>query len=129
MNALSSKYSVAIYAALSIGKKTLNHYYEKTDFLKTYCIAMGIVFLVYTLFLITYHSFFSVLHPCHKLNYFKNVRWENDWIKAARQLVQDKFNLLYNHCPMSQGLMSSHRVHTTINMAFLLLSHYSSSCA
>ena len=42
-NALSSKYSIAIHAALSIGKKTLNHYYEKTDFSTTYRIAMGIL--------------------------------------------------------------------------------------
>jgi hypothetical protein len=41
-NALSSKYSVAIQAALSAGKKTLNRYYEKTDLSDTYQIAMGV---------------------------------------------------------------------------------------
>jgi hypothetical protein len=41
-NALSSKYSVAIQAALSVGKKTLNRYYEKTDLSDTYRIAMGV---------------------------------------------------------------------------------------
>jgi len=61
MNALSSKYSVAIHAALSIGKKTLNCYYEKTDFSKTYCIVMGTVFLVYTLFFI--HLSFFLFSP------------------------------------------------------------------
>jgi hypothetical protein len=50
-NALSAKYSVAIHAALSVGKKTLNRYYEKTDFSKTYRIAMGIS--SFTLHLIT----------------------------------------------------------------------------
>ena len=45
-NALSSKYLVAIHAALSIGKKTLNRYYAKTDLSKTYRIAMGILFFV-----------------------------------------------------------------------------------
>ncbi|KAH9987579.1 hypothetical protein BJV77DRAFT_922019, partial [Russula vinacea] len=63
-NALSSKYSVAIHAALSIGKKTLNRYYSKTDLSNVYRIAM-------------------VLHPRHKLNYFKKAKWEDDWIKAA----------------------------------------------
>jgi len=43
-NALSSKYSVAVHAALSVGKKTLNRYYAKTDLSKTYRIAMGIPF-------------------------------------------------------------------------------------
>ncbi|KAF8232626.1 hypothetical protein L208DRAFT_1123313, partial [Tricholoma matsutake] len=75
-NALSSRYSVAIHTVLSVGKKTLNCYYAKTDLSKTYRIAM-------------------VLHPRHKLNYFKTARWEDDWIEAARQLVRDEFDLLY----------------------------------
>ena len=35
------KYSEAIYAALALGKKTLNHYYDKTDHSEVYQIAMG----------------------------------------------------------------------------------------
>jgi hypothetical protein len=82
MNALFSKYSVAIHAALSVDKKTLNRYYEKTDFLKTYHIAMGIS--SFTLhFIIAYCPFLLVLYPHHKLNYFKSAKWEDDWIKAA----------------------------------------------
>ena len=73
INALSSKYSVAVHAALSIGKKTLNCYYEKADFSKTYCIAMGIFsFTLY--FIIAYRSPLSVLYPCHKLNYLKKCK-------------------------------------------------------
>ena len=41
MNAISSKYTAAIIAALSIGKKTLNHYYEKTNLSHTYRIVMS----------------------------------------------------------------------------------------
>ncbi|KAI0267912.1 hypothetical protein BGY98DRAFT_382690 [Russula aff. rugulosa BPL654] len=44
-----------------------------------------------------------VLHPCHKLNYFKNAKWEDDWIAAARQLVRDEFDLSYNHRFDSRG--------------------------
>jgi hypothetical protein len=85
-NALFSKYFVTIYAALSVGKKTLNRYYEKTDFSKTYHIAMGIS--SFTLhFIIAYCPLLSVLHSCHKLNYFKSAKWEDDWIKTAIQLV------------------------------------------
>lgn len=40
-NALSSRYSLAIQAALSVGKQTLNCYYAKTDFSKPNQIAMG----------------------------------------------------------------------------------------
>jgi len=85
-NALSSKYSVAIHAALSISKKTLNCYYEKTDFSKTYQIVMGILWFIHH-FIVTYCYLLLVLHPRHKLNYFKNAKWEDDWIEAARQLV------------------------------------------
>ena len=48
-NALSSKYSVAIHAALSIGKKTLNRYYSKTDLSNVYRIAMGTHRLIFIL--------------------------------------------------------------------------------
>jgi hypothetical protein len=126
MNALSSKYSVAIHTALSVGKKTLNHYYEKTDFSKAYHIAMGI--FSFTLhFIIAYCPLLSVLHPHHRLNYFKSARWENNWIKAATQLVRDEFDLSYNLYNMSQSLMSSHKVHTTYSYHFcsphLILHH------
>jgi hypothetical protein len=108
-NALSSKYSVAIHAALSVGKKTLNRYYEKTDFSKTYRIAMGILWFI-PHFIIANHSLLLVLHPRHKLNYFKNVKWEDDWIEAARQLVRDEFDSSYNYRSSTQGPVSSNRV-------------------
>jgi hypothetical protein len=57
MNALSSKYSVTIHVALSVGKKMLNHYYEKTDLSNTYQVAMGICFLSDILSLLTILSF------------------------------------------------------------------------
>jgi hypothetical protein len=57
INALSSKYSVAIHAALSVGKKTLNCYYQKTDLSETYRIAMGMYyFFVFQMYLIRYSS-------------------------------------------------------------------------
>jgi hypothetical protein len=36
-----SKYSVLIQATLAMGKKTLNHYYSKTDYSEVYRIAMS----------------------------------------------------------------------------------------
>ena len=42
LNAASNpKYSIAMKAALSIGKKTLNRYYDKTDHSEVFRIAMG----------------------------------------------------------------------------------------
>jgi hypothetical protein len=40
-------------------------------------------------------SLIPVLHPRHKLSYFKKAKWEDDWIKAATQLVRDEFDLSY----------------------------------
>lgn len=41
MAAQSAVYSPSIRAALAIGKKTLNRYYNKTDYSEVYRIAMG----------------------------------------------------------------------------------------
>ena len=125
-NALSSKYSVAIHAALSVGKKTLNRYYAKTDLSKTYRIAMGIPFFILH-FTSSSHSILSVLHPRHKLNYFKNAKWEDDWIETARQLVRDEFDLLYNHPSTSQESPSSTQV-CTAHSYVLFSSHHTSPC-
>jgi hypothetical protein len=46
--AINNKYPLAIKAALAIGKKTLNCYYDKTDDSKVFRIAMGMYFLALT---------------------------------------------------------------------------------
>ncbi|KAI0037895.1 hypothetical protein FA95DRAFT_1473524, partial [Auriscalpium vulgare] len=54
----------SIRASLSLAKRTLNRYYNMTDWSEVYRIAM-------------------VLHPRHKLDYFKAANWEADWVKTA----------------------------------------------
>jgi hypothetical protein len=41
-NSTDNQFSVSIWAALTVGKKTLNRYYGKTDFSEVYRIAMGV---------------------------------------------------------------------------------------
>jgi len=106
-SALSSKYSAAIQAALSVGKKTLNRYYAKTDLSSTYRIAMGtshafFYFIITRYVCLQVCSLVLVLHPRHKLSYFKKAKWEDDWIKAAGQLVRDEFDLSYRQPSNSQ---------------------------
>ncbi|KAG2739686.1 hypothetical protein P692DRAFT_201669890, partial [Suillus brevipes Sb2] len=55
-----------------IAKKTLDRYYQLTDKSEVYRIAM-------------------VLHPRHKLSYFKSAGWEDAWIKTMEDLVRDEF--------------------------------------
>ena len=36
-----------------------------------------------------------LLHPCHKLWYFTNAGWQDDWIEQAKKIVCTEFNLSY----------------------------------
>ena len=47
---IDNEYPLAIKAALAIGKKTLNRYYDKTDHSEVFRIAMGMYFLILSLF-------------------------------------------------------------------------------
>jgi len=76
-------------------KKTLNQYYNKTNHSEIFQIAMGIVFHQY-LFKITHNL--TVLHPHHKLQYFEKVGWEDNWIKAAQDIVQAEALCSINLC-------------------------------
>jgi len=71
-----STYSILIRAALAIGKRTLNRYYNKTNHSEVYRIAM-------------------VLHPRHKLQYFKNAGWDEAWIETAHAIVREEFDRTY----------------------------------
>ena len=71
---LPQKYSVAICTALTIGKRTLSKYYNKTGESEVYHIAISMLLLFYV-----HHMFLIaiiVLHPCHKLEYFRKNNWD-----------------------------------------------------
>ena len=52
--AIDNVYPLAIKAALAIGKKTLNRYYDKTDHSEVFRIAMGMYFSTLPLFSLIY---------------------------------------------------------------------------
>ncbi|KIK09811.1 hypothetical protein K443DRAFT_73249, partial [Laccaria amethystina LaAM-08-1] len=76
-NSLDKAYEPAICVALNIAKKTLNRYYTKTDQSEVYHIAM-------------------ILHPHHKLAYFKNNRWTDTWINTVKDIVHAEFDWKYS---------------------------------
>ena len=41
-----------------------------------------------------------VLHPCHKLVYFWNLKWSSDWIKLAETLMCNEFE--HNYMAISE---------------------------
>ncbi|KAG1718295.1 hypothetical protein EDD22DRAFT_792586 [Suillus occidentalis] len=45
-----------------------------------------------------------VLHPRHKLTYFTNAGWEQDWIQTASNLVHQEFNFSYADMPIDDPL-------------------------
>lgn len=47
------------------------------------------------LILITSIDRFAVLHPRHKLQYFKTSGWEDEWVETARNIVRDEFDRSY----------------------------------
>ena len=46
-------------------------------------------------FLILYMYDLLVLHPRHKLQYFKTAGWEEEWIEAAKEIVRVEFDRTY----------------------------------
>ncbi|KAG1800172.1 uncharacterized protein BJ212DRAFT_1255023, partial [Suillus subaureus] len=60
----SSSLNSTVQSALTLGKKILDCYYSLTDKSDVYRVAM-------------------VLHPHHKLQYFRMALWDQDWIKTA----------------------------------------------
>ncbi|KAF8322390.1 hypothetical protein F5887DRAFT_832574, partial [Amanita rubescens] len=59
-----TEYDIAIRSAVDLARSTLNRYYSLTDSSEVYRISM-------------------ILHPRHKLVYFRNLNWPSDWIKLA----------------------------------------------
>jgi hypothetical protein len=39
--------------------------------------------------------FLAVLHPSHKLEYFRTAEWEDDWVKTAEEIVCAEFERTY----------------------------------
>jgi hypothetical protein len=88
------KYSEAIRTALALGKQTLNHYYDKTDHSEVYRIVMGKSLHV-PFYLFYFKCSPTVLHPRHKLHYFKKAGWEEACIETAREIVCAEFDQTY----------------------------------
>ncbi|KAJ3833744.1 hypothetical protein F5878DRAFT_546014, partial [Lentinula raphanica] len=62
--------SAPVWHALSLGKRTMNKYYELTD--DSYVYRMAII-----------------LHPSLKLEYFIKANWPQQWIDTAVQVTRE----------------------------------------
>jgi hypothetical protein len=90
--ARNNAYKPCIQAAVAMGKKLLNKYYSYTDHSELYRIAMGEwTPLVYC----TFNIVFVVLHPSHKLAYFTQAGWDDEWRATAEKIVRAEFERAY----------------------------------
>lgn len=96
-------YPISIRAALAIGKRTLNRYYNKTDHSEVYRIAMGSYLHG---IICNYYWCPLVLHPRHKLHYFKSAGWEDEWIETARSIVREEFDRTYAFMDLDERVVS-----------------------
>jgi len=61
---------------MKLARKKMDRYYSLTDSSNVYRIAM-------------------VLHPGMKLDYFRNQKWEDEWIAEAEHLVREEYAAKY----------------------------------
>lgn len=94
----NAKYSSAIRASLALGKAHLNKYYNMTDQSEVYRIAMSKC--PSSNFLIQLQIFLKVLHPRHKLQYFRKANWDETWITTATEIIHDEFVRGYADLPI-----------------------------
>ena len=88
----SHRFSPSICAALVVGKNAINRYYNKTDHSETYRIAMSKFIFIHAHLS---YSRLAVLHPRHKLSYFKAQGWEDSWIDTAHTIIRDEYDRSY----------------------------------
>ena len=64
-----------------------------------------------------------VLHPHHKLQYFKNAGWEEDWIERVEEIVHTEFDKSYRS--LDTSWMTSRRTGPGLAKVrlFILLSY------
>ena len=88
--ALNADYPMPIKAALTIGKKTLNQYYNKTDQSEIFRITMGKYFLIYNDWKLIYSQ-------CYILNISSTISRRPDGRKSGQQKRRTEFKWSYKY--------------------------------
>ena len=89
----TSRNHPAVRAAIKIARKALNRYYSPTYASALYRIAVGMCVRIINS--LSNSFLFSVLHPRHKLAYFKTVGRTREWIDTTEALVRGRFESRY----------------------------------
>lgn len=62
----------------------------------------------------------TVLHPRHKLVYFRNAKWSEEWIRTAEEIVRTVYELDYK----DTDVVDSEKVRRLIVVIFYIMDHY-----
>jgi hypothetical protein len=65
--------------------------------------------------------FYVVLHPRHKLQYFKNAGWLKGWIDTARGIVETQYKHAYASRDVEEDDMSDQIMCSFFTIFFLVL--------
>lgn len=103
--AINSNYSPAVRAAVTLAKKTLNRYYDKTDNTEIYRISMGKC--DHSLSYIHLTDRTLALHPQYKLEYFTDAGWEEEWIDTAKSIVREQYDRAYAQREVSSAFATA----------------------
>lgn len=121
-DSLNAHYTLPIRAAVNLGKKVINQYYNKTDDTEAFRIAMGMCANVF-IFNTKTTCFLLVLHPSHKLAYFKRAKWPADWIKTAEDITRNEYCRSYfKNSPTSMS--ATHGSSATITMEDMVCTYW-----
>ena len=93
--ARDDNYKPCIQAAVAMGKKLLNKYYSYTDHSELYRIAMSKFLFFWFYFNSNLIPPLAVLHPSHKLTYFAQAGWPDEWRATAEEIVRAEFERAY----------------------------------
>lgn len=50
----------------------------------------------------TSNNSLTVLHPRHKLQYFRDANWDDEWIATATGIIRDEFERAYADLPIEE---------------------------
>jgi len=112
----SDKYSIPIHASLTIGKCTLSKYYSTTGESEVYRIARSMLVPFLSLIYIFLTAIYLVLHPHHKLEYFKRNSWDEASIKTAHNIIQDEFDRSYSLLDIKKNQSTASTTQTNRNI-------------
>lgn len=72
----------------------------------------------------TNYWYAAVLHPSHKLEYFKDHGWSQEWIDTARDLTKDEYERKYAEHTASREEASGDKADMPVSAHIIRISQY-----